>query len=329
MRGMPVEWTEDPAAFLSREWAPLLEADPDGRFFHTPRYLKLYWEEFGSGPPRVAFVREGDEAVCVAAFDIAGGMATFLGGFEVTDYLGPVGPRHARDRAAKELVSSFAARDDWETADLRGLAIDSGWQEALAGGARDAALLVETEEDGVAPLLSLPTSFDTYLSSLPGKLRHELRRKRRRLHEAFPSVHLVDATTSTLATDFETFAQLHRDSKGRKGRFMYAGMERFFRRLGDALLLDGTFRLVFLEADGARLAGVVGFRDRGRFLLYNSAYDHSQAALSPGIVLLTMLIEDLIRDGCRELDLMKGDEEYKFRLGAVPRRIGRLLLRRD
>ena len=328
MRRMPVEWTADAAAFLRREWASLREADPDSTFFHTPEYLRLYWEEFGSRPPHVAFVRDGSEVASVAAFDIAQGTATFLGGFEVTDYLGPVGLRQAREPAAKELMAAFAARSDWETADFRGLAVDSGWHEALSDGARAAALEVETGDDGLAPLLTLPSSFDGYLSSLPGKLRHELRRKKRRFQEAFPSAQLVDATASTFTSDFETFAQLHRASRGRKGRFMYAGMERFFQHLGDALLPEGTFRLVFLESDGSKLAGAVGFRDRDTFRLYNSAYDHTHAALSPGIVLLTLLIEDLIGSGCLAVDLLKGEEEYKFRLGAVPRRIGRLLLRR-
>jgi CelD/BcsL family acetyltransferase involved in cellulose biosynthesis len=328
MRRMPVEWTADPTAFRSRDWISLVESDPDATVFHGPTYLELYWEAFGSGPPQLAFVRNGDETICAAAFEVREGIATFLGGFEITDYMGPVGRRQERERAAEDLMAALEARDDWETADLRGLPLDGGWYGAIADGARVAGLVVEKDDDGVAPLLPLSGSFPAYMSSLPGKLRHELRRKRRRIHQALPSAALVDATTSTFASDLTAFAQLHRASRGRKGRFMYPGMERFFQRLGDALLPDGTFRLVFLESEGTKLAGAVGFRDRGRFLVYNSAYDHTQAALSPGIVLLTMLVEDLFDQGCEALDLLKGDEEYKVRLGALPRPIGRLLLRR-
>lgn len=328
MPRMPVDWTDDPTAFRSRDWTSLVKSDPDGTVFHTPRYLRLYWEEFGTGPPHVAFVQNGNEIASVTAFDIREGTVTFLGGFEITDYMGPVGLPQEREHAAKELMASLEARGDWETADLRGLPQEGGWHGALVQGARDAALVVKTVDDNVAPLLPLPISFDAYLSGLPGKLRHEIRRKLRRLREALPSARLVDATSQTLPADMGTFVQLHRSSPAGKGKFMYPGMEKFFRRLAEAFLPDGMFRLVFLEADGTKIAGAVGFRDRGRFLLYNSAYDHSRSPLSPGIVLLTLLIEELIREGSEALDFLKGDEQYKYRLGARPRRMGRLLLSR-
>jgi CelD/BcsL family acetyltransferase involved in cellulose biosynthesis len=328
MRRMPVDWTDDPTAFVGRDWTSLAETDPEGTIFHTPSYLKPYWEEFGTSGLQLAFVLEGGEAISVTAFEFSQGSVTFLGGSEITDYMGPVGVPELRDRAAKELMAALAARDDWDTADLRGLLETSGWHRALHRGARDAALWVESRDDGVAPLLGLPGSFDAYLAGLPAKLRHETRRKRRRLHKAFPSAHLVDATPETMGADFGRFVELHRSSSGSKGKFMYPGMELFFRRLGEELLPLGVLRLIFLEAEGEKIAGAVGFRDRQRLRLYNSAYDHARAALSPGIVLLNMLIEDLIAEGGEALDLLKGDEEYKRRLGATPRRLARLVLRR-
>ena len=45
---MPVEWSDDPRAFASADWTPVAEADPEASVFHTPAFLKLYWEEFGS-----------------------------------------------------------------------------------------------------------------------------------------------------------------------------------------------------------------------------------------------------------------------------------------
>jgi len=45
---MAVEWTGDPAAFADPEWASLVDADPEATVFHTPGFLKVYWEELGA-----------------------------------------------------------------------------------------------------------------------------------------------------------------------------------------------------------------------------------------------------------------------------------------
>jgi CelD/BcsL family acetyltransferase involved in cellulose biosynthesis len=323
-----VERTGDPAAFSSADWIALAEKDPEGTLFHTPRFLKLYWEEFGVGTLDVGFVRDGNEPVAAAAFEIRDGTLTWLGGFDVTDYMGPVSPPEVRDRAAKELLGAVAARDDWDRADLAGLLEEGSWLPALRSAAEDSGLAVELGEDSVAPLLSLPSTFDEYLAALPGKLRHEIRRKERRLEEAFPDARIVDATPETVARDLDRFVEMHRRSTGAKGRFMVPGMELFFRRLADELLEDGTFRLTILEAGDRCLAGTVGFRHRDRFLLYNSAYDHELSRVSPGMVLVSRMIRSVLEEGCRELDLLKGDLPYKYRFGARPRRVVRLLLSR-
>jgi CelD/BcsL family acetyltransferase involved in cellulose biosynthesis len=323
-----VDRTDDPTAFSSRDWTDLVEEDPEGTLFHTPRFLKLYWEEFGAGALELAFVRDGNDPVAAAVFEVRDGLLAWLGGFDVTDYLGPVGLPGARDRAAKELLAAVAGRDDWERADLAGLPEDGSWLPALRSAAEAVGLRAEVGADSVAPLIRLPRSYEEYLAGLPGKLRHEIRRKARRLDEAVPEARLVDATLDTVSADIGRFVELHRTSEGDKGKFMVPGMELFFRRLADELLPEGTFRLSFLEADGRCLAGIVGFRDRDRFLLYNSAYDHRFAQVSPGMVLVDRLIASAIDEGRRELDLLKGDLPYKFRFGARRRRISRLLLTR-
>jgi CelD/BcsL family acetyltransferase involved in cellulose biosynthesis len=180
----------------------------------------------------------------------------------------------------------------------------------------------------VAPFLRLPGSYPEYLERLSGKLRHEIRRKDRRLRASFPDARVVDSTPSTVPEDLEQFLDLHRSSAGSKGRFMAPGMELFFRRLAEELLPDGTLRLAFLEAGGSKVAGAIGFRDRDRFLLYNSAFDHGHRAIAPGMVLVAELIRASIEEGRGGFDMLKGDLRYKYRFGARPRRIVRLLLRR-
>jgi CelD/BcsL family acetyltransferase involved in cellulose biosynthesis len=325
---MPVDWVDDPVAFTAPGWATLAETDPEATFFHSPRFLKPYWEEFGTGRLAIASVPHGNGILAMSAFEVRDRLLAFLGGFEVTDYMGPVGGPSDRELAAKELMAGMAARDDWDRADLRGLPRDGRWLTCLAEAAPSAGLACQVEEDGVAPWLALPASFDAYLAALPGKRRHEIRRKERRLREAFPDVHLVDATSRTMDEDLDRFVELHRSSAGEKGKFMVPGMELFFRRLADILLPTGAFRLAFLEAGGRKIAGAVGFRDRGAFRLYNSAYDDVHAAVAPGIVLVAELIRSAIEEGCSGLDFLKGDLAYKYRFGPRRRRIARLLLTR-
>jgi CelD/BcsL family acetyltransferase involved in cellulose biosynthesis len=323
-----VEWLDDAQAFVARDWTSLVEADPEATVFHSPHYLKPYWEEFGVGRLHIAIVKGGGDDAAAAAFELQDDRLTWLGGSEVTDYMGPVGPPHARESAAKELMTAVAAREDWGEADLAGLPARSAWLPALRTAAEEAGMTVDVADDGVAPFLRLPPSYDEYLTRLSGKLRHEVRRKDRRLRSAFPDVRLVDVSPGAIADGLDRFVSLHRSSPGEKGRFMVPGMELFFRRLADALLPAGILRLAFLEAGGKTLAGAIGFRDGDRFLLYNSAYDHAHRDVSPGVVLVSELIRSAIREGRVGFDLLRGDLPYKYRYGARPRRVSRLRLRR-
>ena len=325
---MHLEWTSDPRAFVAQDWTELVEADPEGTFFHTPRYLKLYWEEFARGSLHLAFVREGDELVAACGFEIDEGHLTFLGGFDVTDYAGPVGRPSVRELAAKELLTGLAAIEDWDRAGLCGLLRDGAWTSALATAADAVGLRSRVEDGGTAPFLELPGDYDAYLAALHAKRRHELRRKARRMTERLGPPKLVEATPETAGADLDLFVAWHRASEGSKGRFMVPGMELFFRRLADEALPDGTFRLSFLEVAGRRLAGAIGFRDRRRFLLYNSAYDHSARELAPGMVLVSELIRDAITHRCEGFDFLTGDLPYKYRFGARPRKLAKLVLER-
>lgn len=325
---MPVEWLDDPQAFVRDDWTPLIEEDPEASFFHTPPFLKPYWEEFGAERLQIAIVRRGERPTAAAAFDLRGEVFTWLGGFDVTDYMGPAGPPDERRWSAGELMNALAGRTDWSKADLGGLRLRSRWLADLAAAADEAGLAPVVEPVDVAPFVKLPGSYEDYLAGLDRKLRHEIRRKERRLREAHPDVKLVDSSPDTAALDLDRFMELHRSARGEKGRFMVPGMELFFRRLSSVFLADGTFRLAFLETEGVKIAGAAGFRWRDRFLLYNSAYDHGYGRVAPGMVLVGELIKSAIEEERRGFDMLKGDLPYKYRFGARPMGIERLRLRR-
>jgi CelD/BcsL family acetyltransferase involved in cellulose biosynthesis len=331
--GTEIVFSEDPRDFQRRDWSDLVRADPAGTFFHTPDFLKLYWEEFGEEPEHLllAFGENAGEQVSATAFELIGNTLRFLGGTEVTDYMGPVGVPEARAGSAHALWAGLLRRNEWHDADLRGLPEDSPWLRELRETAATHGLNVEETEDqnGVAPILELPPTWDEYLAQIPSKLRHEIRRKAKKLEAETGPFRIETATDETLLPLLDRFVELHRMSEGPKGVFMVPGMEIFFRRLGQAFCERGVFRLTFIRARDELAAGTIGFSFEGTYSLYNSAFDRKWQQLAPGMVLVTEDIRQAIEERCSVFDFLKGDYAYKYRFGARKRLVKRLVVSRD
>jgi CelD/BcsL family acetyltransferase involved in cellulose biosynthesis len=331
--GVEVVFSEDPRDFQRRDWTDLVRADPAGTFFHTPDFLKLYWEEFGHEPDHLLLAfgeHGGGTQVAASAFELIAGTLRFLGGTEVTDYQGPVAMPEARDGFADEVWTGLLARGDWRQADLRGLPDDSPWLPSLRDAAGAHGLEVDETEDqnGVAPILQLPASWDEYLAQIPSKLRHEIRRKAKKLEAETGPLTIETATDETLLPLLDRFVELHRMSEGPKGVFMVPGMEIFFRRLGETFCERGVFRLSFIRVEGELAAGTIGFSHEGRYALYNSVFDRRWQRLAPGMVLVAEDIRQAIAEGCSLFDFLKGDYAYKYRFGARKRGVKRLIVTR-
>lgn len=330
---MRITFSEDGTDFRRRDWSGLVRADPAGSFFHLPAYLKLYWEEFGRHPEHLllAFAEDDSgEQVGAVAFERDDDTLRFLGGTEITDYLGPVALPDVKEQMAKELWRALLTREDWATADLWGLAEDAGWYALLGDAAAAEGFDVEEapDHDGVAPYLALAPTWDGYLEGLVAKQRHEIRRKAKKLEAEAGPYRIVTATEETLVPMLDRFVELHRTSEGPKGVFMVPGMEIFFRRLGEAFCADGRFRLTMIDVQDQLAAGTIGFVSDGTSYLYNSAFDRSWGSLAPGMVLVAEDIKIAIDEGCAGFDLLKGDYDYKYRFGAVARAVKRLIARR-
>lgn len=227
----------------------------------------------------------------------------FAGDGEVTDYHSPLGDRS--DALIAEVARSHSPSR---------LVLDSLPEEAakpLVAGLEASGWAVETRVHEVAAVLDLPDSFDRYMDDIGKKERHEIRRKRRRFQRMVGEIR--HETHRGPGWAFEEFLRLHRLAEGDKGEFMTGDREAFF---ADLVELDGwRFDLLRTPQDTAA-AVVFGFVDETGYYLYNSAYDVELGRASPGVVLLGTMIEQAIAEGLARFDFLKGDEQYKFRLGA-------------
>src|SRR5207245_9444249 len=140
--------------------------------------------------------------------------------FDVTGDVGPVALPAMEGALAKELLETVADEVEWTRADLRGLPEGSPWLAALDASAGRRGFAVELTDDGVAPFIPLPASFDGYLAALPSKLRHEIRRKGRRLQQDAGDYRMAFSIPESVPADMDRFIELHRQSPGPNGTIM-------------------------------------------------------------------------------------------------------------
>lgn len=242
---------------------------------------------------------------------IDGTVVRLAGHADLCDYHTPVGERV--EQLVADLVADLGPGFTYRFDSLPGEAA-----EVLAKGLAEAGLVVSTTKHISTAVLSLPTDFDSYLHAIGKKQRHELRRKRRRYEEVVGEVRFESATGSVV----EEFIRLHRRSPGAKGVFMDEARATLFRRL---IALDG-WRIDMLRhpGSGEMVAALFVYVDDDGYFLYNSAFDPELREASPGNVILTLAIEMAIGAGSSRFDFLKGEEEYKYRLGAHPRPLYRV-----
>jgi CelD/BcsL family acetyltransferase involved in cellulose biosynthesis len=86
---------------------------------------------------------------------------------------------------------------------------------------------------------------------------------------------------------------------------------------------NGWLWLAFLEADGQRIAAALNFDYNNKLWGYNAGVNRDFMDLSPGWVLLGYILQWCCENKRAEFDFMRGDEEYKYRFGAVNRYVMR------
>lgn len=318
---------------LEPTWRRLEDAQGVVNPFLTWEWQWSWWEVFqGAALPRVLLFSDdrGPAAVvplCAPRADPS--RLVFAGGDELSDQLGYLSCPGLAEEVA-DLTLRWARSSGARRLDLQFL---TGWGQelpALEGAAQELGLPHLATPQEVSPGLDLPSDFEAYLSQRLGKKdRHELRRKLRRLDQEAPGWKLLGPGDLGLEPALDRFLWLLRESRPDKAAFLTPEVDRFFRLVAGRLAARGWLRLWLLEARGELIAGTFGFCTGGVWYLYNSGYDPGRAHLSPGLICVAEGLRRAMQEGCRQADLLRGNEAYKYRLGAEDQVLLRLAVSLD
>jgi CelD/BcsL family acetyltransferase involved in cellulose biosynthesis len=339
-----IELYREPQVFtdLHSEWNALLDRGVSRVPFLRAEYQQGWWAERGGGewPAAellVAVARnEAGELLGIAPLFAAknrdGRPALLLvGSIEISDYLDFIVARPDADAFCAALLERLTAADvpDWEVLDLYNLPESSPTRAALGRAAQARGWPAGERTLEPVPAITLPDDFENYLATMVEKKeRQEIKRKLRKAEggEDRFEWYVVDAGRD-LNAEAEAFLQLMALNPD-KARFLTPPMRAQFGETLRAARAGGWLQLAFLEINGEKAAAYLSFDFANRLWVYNSALNPRFEGLSAGGVLLAFLLRWAIENKRAAFDFMRGDEDYKFRFGAVAGKIYRVQLSR-
>lgn len=310
---------------LKTEWNGLLKNSVTNTPFSTYEWHKHWWEAYHPGDLWILTFR--DEHNClrgIASFfikmDDSGHRSVhFVGCEDVTDYLDILVDRDYQQAVYQSLADAFVShREQFDSLDLCNIPAESPTCSLFPQILAEKGLAVNAQQQEVCPVIPLPDTFDDYLEMLDKKQRKEIQRKLRRAQGQGDSLNwYVVNSDYDINAETEKFLALMTASHPEKAQFLNDQQHQtFFRNIVPAAAEAGWLQLNFLEIAGEAVAAYFNFDYNNHIWVYNSGLEPGKAAaLSPGIVLLVYNIEYAIQQGREVFDFLRGDEQYKYRMG--------------
>ncbi|HEY0511579.1 MAG TPA: GNAT family N-acetyltransferase [Thermoanaerobaculia bacterium] len=305
---------------LREEWSALCDRSPRATPFQRPEWLISWCRAFRPGEPWVLAVRRAGRLAALApllVYPNQGKRTVAFCGGGVSDYCDVVTDPDGEDAAVGALLAHLAARRDrWEVADFEPVPGES----PLLRNAPD-GLDTQTGLRDVCPGLDLPDRIEDLRDVVPTRQLANLRKYRRKA-EALGELRLQTVADRPWEELLDLLLHLHGarwQELGEAGMLGGDGLRTFHREVAAGFHARGRLGLYALCLDGHPLAALYGFREKDAFFCYMQGFDPDHARLSPGVMVVGGVIEDVIRRGIRRLDFLRGCEAYKYAWGARDR----------
>ncbi len=292
---------------LAPEWEALWQRTPGATPFQSPRWLLPWWDQFGTGMPRVAIERRGGELAGILplyVLDEPGERKLLPIGAGTTDYLDGLGDPARMlpallERARNDGVDRCDLFDIPPGSPLLGVE-PPGWRADWSAG-------------NPCPVLRFP--------AIPSGIRRKLRMNRHRADRS-GGWSAETATQETRGAFLAELVRLHQarwTAQGEMGVLGGGAVLDFHRQAGPGLLAAGLLRLQVLRVAGEVAAAVMALLAPGRIFFYLSGFDERHAFVSPGTLLLGAMLEQAMAEGRAEAHFLRGREAYKYAWGGVDR----------
>jgi CelD/BcsL family acetyltransferase involved in cellulose biosynthesis len=322
--------SEDEFSGMRGEWNHLLEKSAANEVFLSWEWMYSWWDVF-KRPSRKLLILLGKNSsgkiIGIAPFYVDIGKGYGLGKKRILRFCSSLEtyPDHLDLIYEKDYGEDFLKaifrylnelRNEWEVIKLDGVREDSLVREYFVvsrPGEHD--FIVECLPGSRCPYIRMDQSFKEYLNAFSAKKRQTLLRKRRILIEKEHAVYKTLDQIDEVDHYFEMLWNLHAERSTRKGittTFCGERIYDFHKKFISMLLDHEKVVMAFIFIDLLPLAAYYCLRHNKKFYYYQAGISEEGEKRSAGSVLLSLLIEQAFQEGCREFDLLRGEEDYKY-----------------
>ena len=274
---------------------------------------KIWYDIFGKGTELKIIT---DKINFIAPMLIKEDIAYFCGGKDLFDYHNFVYKDTIHIESIKSVLNQLFIEQSVNKIELNSIVEESQLHKTLLNFQNEYDF--EFIDEDVSPMINLPESFDEYLSNLSKKNRHEIRRKIRKFEKnfEFKIVNANDENINKLLVEFIKLMKLNPEKK----LFLNSDRVEFMNKVIKDSILNDRGELSFIEIDNNLISTSFSFKNNHKLFVYNSGFNNDYSEYSVGLMNHVYNIKNKIGN-YNVMDFLRGNEEYKYRIGCKNRNL--------
>lgn len=337
--------TYEAFASLKEDWEAVYAADPEAQFFLSWTWLSIWLK--GTRNWAVLIARPDASSPPVAFFPIrlqikktsTGGVIkeVVMAGSRAADYTGFICRPECEDKVIPVFAKSVQLIK-WDQLQLENICLSPRRirhflshfpPEVYDSKCTKIFNKNETTDHYVCPYVTLPESWESYVSnSLGVNTRQKVRRFLRKVDNS-GDLRIACATAGTIDRDLNILLQLWTQKWGPiKGKDTLASLQSIYKTTLTESFEAGTLLLPVFWTGQTAVGALATFIDREKksLLFYIGGRDESFKSLPAGFILHAWSLRFAINSGFKTYDFLRGNEPYKYVFGCQERQIRHIIV---
>ena len=306
-------------------WNQLLSQSLDNNPFLTYEWLTSWWKHFGKGRELKLFTAESQGAVSLVVpvmystrkvFGSRRSKVEFVASgdsdyqcFLVTNF-------QEAARTVNQLIESIMEDSNDADCVVFGEVPEDSVTARLLEGVKGKGFGVSRLAISSCPYVLLPNNYELYSQTLGSNMRRNLKIWEKQALKDYRVEFVRYDQIGTVKEAMKIFFELHQKrqmAKGNCGVFSDSVQRSFHTDVAKAFAEKGWLRLFFLTFNDRPVSAVYSYEYNGKLYAYLCGFDPEYARYRPGHLAFKNLIKYGIEKKLKELDFLRGDEEYKSR----------------